>query len=128
MARRDINGCGRVESHGRERLRSARFDYRYVPRDVTDRERSIVSVDVRTDLGKHVQNTVYLKRDPCTPSFRVTHDPTTPHECAPSIAENRAHLASPQALAAGLQPSVQPRPDPPIEALPAAPSTAPRLS
>lgn len=28
------------------------------PRDVTDRERSIVSVDVCTDVGKHLESTV----------------------------------------------------------------------
>ena len=127
MARRNIEWCGRVESHGRERLRSARFDYRYVPRDVTDRERSIVSVDVRTDLGKHVQNTVYLKRDPCTPSFRVTHDPTTPHECAPSIAQRTERTSShpKRSLRGPAAFRSASRPDPPNRSTPCRPVNGP---
>ena len=56
-----------VDSHGREGW-GACFDYRYVPRDVTDRKRSMVSVDVCTDIGKHLENTVHEKH-PCTTSF-----------------------------------------------------------
>lgn len=42
------------------------------PRDVTDRERSIVSVDVCTDVGKHLESTV-LEKPPLHDIF-PSHD------------------------------------------------------